>query len=577
MGRSTEEWELWTWREVARALKVSRSWIYARAESGELPSLRIGGMLRFDPVAIQHFALESPRSGTDPAPGSGCLRRALMASVRRTCAGYGSLHGSTRAVSAEAGRPSRTLVPRPGRWPRSCSSTPGGSRRGSRRAFHATGEAPCERSSNGGSTRIRAALPRTPPTRGVSGGTSSSPPLALLRLNACTPAAVEALLDAKEREGLRPQTVNHLRAFLSRAFAAALRVGRWPGTSPVPLVRKRKVPKATVGDHLRLEEVPRVLAQLHPRWRPLFATAIYTGLRKGELAALRREDVDLEDAAPGRSAKLGAATPRRAGTPTLYPSPRRSCPGFGTPSAVPLRARLSPRLRRQLPEEELPRTGRHAFARGRARGSSPSGARSSGHRARMEARVPSAGLSPQGACFRRRPPALPQVQDAALAQAGRPPHSVPRPPSHDGDAASPREGAPGRRAEGAPTPRPEADRAGLRTPRHGLPAHRSESAQARRNAAARGAQGEGGRGRPCDPRVTHPGNAEGAGAARGKPERLRPLQRVGETGFEPATPWSRTKCSTRLSHSPRPTPLSSREALRNRWRPRGSTGGRGRA
>ena len=63
MGRSTEEWELWTWREVARALKVSRSWIYARAQSGELPSLRIGGMLRFDPVAIQRFALESPRSG----------------------------------------------------------------------------------------------------------------------------------------------------------------------------------------------------------------------------------------------------------------------------------------------------------------------------------------------------------------------------------------------------------------------------------------------------------------------------------------------------------------------------------
>ncbi len=85
---------------------------------------------------------------------------------------------------------------------------------------------------------------------------------------------------------------------------------------------------------------------------------------------------------------------------------------------------------------------------------------------------------------------------------------------------------------------------------------------------------------PCDPAArcpTTPGNAEGAGIARQKPERLRPLQRVGETGFEPATPWSRTKCSTRLSHSPRPTPLSSREALRNRWRPRGSTGRRGRA
>src|SRR3974390_706994 len=34
MGFSNEEWELWTWREVARALKVSRSWIYARVESG---------------------------------------------------------------------------------------------------------------------------------------------------------------------------------------------------------------------------------------------------------------------------------------------------------------------------------------------------------------------------------------------------------------------------------------------------------------------------------------------------------------------------------------------------------------
>ncbi|HUM12324.1 MAG TPA: hypothetical protein VLT82_15360, partial [Myxococcaceae bacterium] len=79
--------------------------------------------------------------------------------------------------------------------------------------------------------------------------------LAELRLDACSSAAVEALLDAKEREGLRPQTVNHLRAFLSRAFAAAIRVGRWPGANPVALVRKRKVPKTAVGDHLRVEEV----------------------------------------------------------------------------------------------------------------------------------------------------------------------------------------------------------------------------------------------------------------------------------------------------------------------------------
>jgi excisionase family DNA binding protein len=57
MNALTGVWELWTWREVARALKVSRSWVYARAETGELPSLRVGGLLRFDPAAIRRFAL----------------------------------------------------------------------------------------------------------------------------------------------------------------------------------------------------------------------------------------------------------------------------------------------------------------------------------------------------------------------------------------------------------------------------------------------------------------------------------------------------------------------------------------
>src|SRR6267154_4199533 len=38
----------------------------------------------------------------------------------------------------------------------------------------------------------------------------------------------------------------------------------------------------------------------------------------------------------------------------------------------------------------------------------------------------------------------------------------------------------------------------------------------------------------------------------GKPEvSFKCLKRlVGERGFEPPTPWSRTRCSTRLSHSP---------------------------
>jgi predicted DNA-binding transcriptional regulator AlpA len=45
MSSLNEGWELWTWREVSRALKASRSWVYAKAESGELPSMGAGGLL----------------------------------------------------------------------------------------------------------------------------------------------------------------------------------------------------------------------------------------------------------------------------------------------------------------------------------------------------------------------------------------------------------------------------------------------------------------------------------------------------------------------------------------------------
>jgi excisionase family DNA binding protein len=44
---------LWTVAEVAAFLKVSRSWVYHRLESGLLPHIRVGGLVRFDPGAIR--------------------------------------------------------------------------------------------------------------------------------------------------------------------------------------------------------------------------------------------------------------------------------------------------------------------------------------------------------------------------------------------------------------------------------------------------------------------------------------------------------------------------------------------
>ena len=55
---------LWTVHQVAAYLRASRSLVYQKAASGELPSRKVFGMLRFDPHAIRVFALgEKPPSG----------------------------------------------------------------------------------------------------------------------------------------------------------------------------------------------------------------------------------------------------------------------------------------------------------------------------------------------------------------------------------------------------------------------------------------------------------------------------------------------------------------------------------
>ncbi len=51
---------LWTANDVARYLKVSRSWVYHRAESGQLPYLRVGALIRFQPDEIRSLVGSTP-------------------------------------------------------------------------------------------------------------------------------------------------------------------------------------------------------------------------------------------------------------------------------------------------------------------------------------------------------------------------------------------------------------------------------------------------------------------------------------------------------------------------------------
>ena len=73
---------LWDAVQVARFLRVSRSWVYQRAESGLLPCRHVGGLLRFEADAIREYA----RTGTipDPLPNRHQQRVGFGVESRRT-------------------------------------------------------------------------------------------------------------------------------------------------------------------------------------------------------------------------------------------------------------------------------------------------------------------------------------------------------------------------------------------------------------------------------------------------------------------------------------------------------------
>lgn len=50
--------QLWTAKDVAAYLQVSRSWVYRQSEAGRLPCLKLGGLLlRFEPSAIRALVI----------------------------------------------------------------------------------------------------------------------------------------------------------------------------------------------------------------------------------------------------------------------------------------------------------------------------------------------------------------------------------------------------------------------------------------------------------------------------------------------------------------------------------------
>lgn len=65
---TVENWEgnktgLWKVADVAKYLRVSNSWVYHQAESGRLPCIRLGALVRFDPTSVIDFAKRESGQG----------------------------------------------------------------------------------------------------------------------------------------------------------------------------------------------------------------------------------------------------------------------------------------------------------------------------------------------------------------------------------------------------------------------------------------------------------------------------------------------------------------------------------
>jgi integrase len=97
-------------------------------------------------------------------------------------------------------------------------------------------------------------------------------------------------------EPVGSKTLNELRSRISTIIQrASVRGGPWRG-APNPISRY-EVPRWKSGkktkDTLAPDEVGPMLSALDPDWRPLFATALWMALRKGELSALLKTDIRL--------------------------------------------------------------------------------------------------------------------------------------------------------------------------------------------------------------------------------------------------------------------------------------------
>jgi integrase len=110
-----------------------------------------------------------------------------------------------------------------------------------------------------------------------------------LSLEDVTARRVEEYKASRLATGLRAKTVNNQLAILSRLLGSAV---EWGALETAPRVRLLKAP-IPVFSVLTEHQAEDLMAATDPEWRDMVLLALRTGMRVGELCALRWEDVDL--------------------------------------------------------------------------------------------------------------------------------------------------------------------------------------------------------------------------------------------------------------------------------------------
>ena len=118
------------------------------------------------------------------------------------------------------------------------------------------------------------------------------PSLGSRKLRDVTTDAIDEVLN---KAPVSAATHNKMRSKLHRMFQLASMpgAGLFVGVNPVVAVPRRKVVRQ-LPNFLRFEEVPAVLEAAEGHVKAVFATALYTGMRKGEVGGLRKADVHLD-------------------------------------------------------------------------------------------------------------------------------------------------------------------------------------------------------------------------------------------------------------------------------------------